>query len=77
MSFFVVYLMGNMTTWRIAAGISASLPIITALYVTQVGEHSDRKIHYSTKYVSSLNFSSKYVLPKIKLQTFESVKVFY
>jgi hypothetical protein len=36
MSFFVVYLMGNVTTWRIAAGISASLPVITAIYVTQV-----------------------------------------
>jgi hypothetical protein len=40
MSFFVVYLMGNVTTWRIAAGISASLPVITALYVTQVPEYS-------------------------------------
>jgi hypothetical protein len=36
MSFFVVYLMGNVTTWRIAAGISAALPVITALYITQV-----------------------------------------
>ena len=43
-SFFVVYLMGNLTTWRIAAGISACLPVITALYVTQVGEYGDRNV---------------------------------
>jgi hypothetical protein len=43
MSFFVVYLMGNVTTWRIAAGISASIPVITALYVTQVRQHSTGK----------------------------------
>jgi hypothetical protein len=39
MSFFIVYLMGNVTTWRTAAAISASLPVITALYVTQVSEY--------------------------------------
>lgn len=43
-SFFVVYLMGNLTTWRTAAAISASLPVITALYVTQVGEHCDGSV---------------------------------
>jgi hypothetical protein len=47
MSFFVVYLMGNVTTWRIAAGISASLPIITALYVTQVREYSTGKYRWA------------------------------
>ena len=44
-SFFVVYLMGNLTTWRTAAAISASLPVITALYVTQVGEYHDGNVH--------------------------------
>ncbi|KAJ9579588.1 hypothetical protein L9F63_004773, partial [Diploptera punctata] len=34
-SFFVVYLLGNVTGWRTAAAISAALPIITALFVTQ------------------------------------------
>jgi hypothetical protein len=43
MSFFIVYLMGNVTTWRIAAAISTSLPVITALYVTQVLEYSTGK----------------------------------
>ena len=43
-SFFVVYLMGNLTTWRTAAAISACLPVITALYVTQVGEYCDGNI---------------------------------
>ena len=43
-SFFVVYLMGNLTTWRTAAAISACLPVITALYVTQVGEYRDGSV---------------------------------
>jgi hypothetical protein len=49
MSFFVVYLMGNVTTWRIAAGITASLPVITALYVTQVHEYPTGKYRVDIK----------------------------
>ncbi|PSN40580.1 hypothetical protein C0J52_10775 [Blattella germanica] len=41
-SFFVVYLMGNVTDWRTAAGISAAVPIITAIYVTQEDVHKDK-----------------------------------
>ncbi|PSN40581.1 hypothetical protein C0J52_10776 [Blattella germanica] len=37
-SFFADYLLGTMTTWRTAAAISTALPIITALYVTQMPE---------------------------------------
>ncbi|PSN40582.1 hypothetical protein C0J52_10777 [Blattella germanica] len=37
-SFFVDYLLGTVTTWRTAAAISTALPIITALYVTQMPE---------------------------------------
>jgi hypothetical protein len=52
-SFFVVYLMGNLTTWRTAAAISACLPVITALYVTQVRgilrRERPRKVPYSTR----------------------------
>jgi hypothetical protein len=33
---FVVFLMGNITDWRTAAGINAALPVITVLYALLV-----------------------------------------
>ncbi|PSN40576.1 hypothetical protein C0J52_10778 [Blattella germanica] len=37
-SYFVVFLMGNVTHWRTAAGINAALPIFTVLYVLLMPE---------------------------------------
>ncbi|KAJ9579589.1 hypothetical protein L9F63_004774, partial [Diploptera punctata] len=47
-SFFVIYLLGNITDWRTAAGISAIIPIMTALYVTQ--EYSIKNTNNKTGY---------------------------
>jgi hypothetical protein len=34
--FFLEYLFGSLTDWRTAAGISASIPIFTAIYIALV-----------------------------------------
>jgi len=35
-SVFVVFLMGNITDWRTAAGTNAALPLFTVLYILMV-----------------------------------------
>jgi hypothetical protein len=40
-SVFVIYLLGNLTDWRTVAGISAAMPVITALYALMVSTSCD------------------------------------
>jgi hypothetical protein len=55
--FFLEYLFGSLTNWRTAAGISASIPILTAIYIALV------LLSYSNKQTNSVASVRERIIP--------------